>query len=88
MRIDAEALAAAAQNGQLSGVATIDATVDDLHRFWRPLVAGQIVGPELVTTLTTPRHRVSYRGPAPTPVWISIASAVGGPGRWATGRSR
>ncbi|HEU5483369.1 MAG TPA: serine hydrolase domain-containing protein [Microlunatus sp.] len=31
-------------------------TVDDLHTFWRSLVAGRIVSPELVHTMITPRH--------------------------------
>lgn len=39
-----------------NGDGGIYSTVDDLHRFWRALVTGQIVGPELVQTMITPRH--------------------------------
>lgn len=37
-------------------------SVDDLHTFWRALVAGRIVGPELVTTMITPRFDVPEEG--------------------------
>ena len=47
-----------------NGDGGIYSTVDDLHRFWRALVAGQIVGPELVQTMITPRHDVAGRGAA------------------------
>ena len=39
-----------------TGDGGIYSTVDDLHRFWRSLVAGQIVGPDLVQTMITPRN--------------------------------
>ncbi len=38
------------------------ARVDDLHLFWQSLVAGRIVGPELVQTMTRPRHDVPAEG--------------------------
>lgn len=37
-------------------------TVDDLHRFWRALLAGRILRPELVTELTRPRSDVPEEG--------------------------
>ena len=36
--------------------------VDDLHLFWQSLVAGRIVGPELVETMISPRHDVPAEG--------------------------
>lgn len=36
--------------------------VDDLHRFWRALVAGLIVGHDLVETMITPRSEVPEEG--------------------------
>jgi CubicO group peptidase (beta-lactamase class C family) len=36
--------------------------VDDLHTFWHALVAGRIVGPDLVQTMITPRHDVPSEG--------------------------
>ena len=38
------------------------ARVDDLHLFWQSLVAGRIVGAELVETMTMPRHDVPAEG--------------------------
>ena len=37
-------------------------TVDDLHLFWRALLAGRIVGPALVAELTLPRSDVPSEG--------------------------
>ena len=36
--------------------------VDDLHTFWRALVDGRIVGPELVEAMITPRSEVPEEG--------------------------
>jgi CubicO group peptidase (beta-lactamase class C family) len=40
-----------------TGDGGIYSTADDLHRFWRSLLAGRIVSPDLVRVMTTPRHR-------------------------------
>jgi hypothetical protein len=37
-------------------------TVTDLHGFWRAVLAGRIVGPELVAELTRPRSDVRDEG--------------------------
>ncbi len=45
-----------------NGDGGIYSSVDDLHRFWRALVAGRIVAPELVETMITPRSEVPEEG--------------------------
>jgi CubicO group peptidase (beta-lactamase class C family) len=45
-----------------NGDGGIYSTADDLHTFWRSLVAGRIIEPELVTTMITPRHDVPDEG--------------------------
>jgi len=45
-----------------NGDGGIYSRVDDLHAFWRALVSGQIVGPELVETMTRPRSDVPEEG--------------------------
>ena len=45
-----------------NGDGGIYSSVDDLHTFWRALVGGRIVGPELVQTMTTPRSEVPEEG--------------------------
>lgn len=45
-----------------NGDGGIYSTVDDLHRFWSALLAGSIVGDELVQTMITPRHDVPAEG--------------------------
>lgn len=37
-------------------------TADDLHRFWRALLGGRIVGDDLVATMITPRSAVPEEG--------------------------
>jgi CubicO group peptidase (beta-lactamase class C family) len=39
-----------------NGDGGIYSTVGDLHRFWRSLLSGQLIAPELVQTMITPRH--------------------------------
>lgn len=45
-----------------NGDGGIYSTVDDLHSFWQAFHAGQIVAPELVQIMITPRHDVPAEG--------------------------
>jgi CubicO group peptidase (beta-lactamase class C family) len=45
-----------------NGDGGIWSTADDLHRFWLALDAGRIIGPDLVSVMTAPRHDVPEEG--------------------------
>lgn len=47
------------------------ATASDLHRFWRELLAGRIIGPDLVAELIRPRNEVPDE-----PLWYGLGVYV------------
>ena len=56
-----------------NGDGGIYSSVDDLHLFWQALVAGRIVGPELVETMITPAVRRAGRRDCAT---VSAAGCI------------